>query len=189
MQKKILAMAIASVAISSVALPGAASATDYEGPYAAVSGGLGVVKFDGTVASGAVSNTTYSGIAGGVLGFRAPLGPDGRFVLGIEGDVDFYTSGSEVRFGGYGIAGYRIMDEDLLYLRAGYAKLSSYSNSFATDIGLDGWVLGAGYEHSLNDSFSVRLDYRFLNYGDTNVVNDMVNYSGHEIKAALVMEF
>jgi len=161
-----------------------AQAEDFNGTYAGLQAGFGAVKFDGTVLDGAVDDVHNSFTLGGVVGYRGQLSQTSPIVLGVEADLDFYTNDSDWRYGGYGIAGFKTSEKGLLFGRVGYTKLrSGLSNT------LDGMVYGGGYEHSIGNMASLRLDYRYLNYGDTNLADNRVEYGGHEAKVVFIVNF
>lgn len=174
----------ATMVMGAVSLSPLARADDFNGPYAGVQAGFGVVKFDGSVLAGPVDDVYNSGTLGGLVGFRSQLTDNSPIVLGIEADLDFYTNGSDWRYGAYGLAGFRTGDKGLLFGRVGYAKLSSGLSDT-----LDGMVYGAGYEHIIGNMARVRLDYRYLNYGDTTATDNSVAYGGHEGKVAFIVNF
>ena len=177
----------AALIFLTVALPGMALAQDYSGLYGGIEGGIGVIKTDGAILSGPVDEVDNTGLIGGVFGFRSPITPNGRIVLGIEGTVDFLTSDSDWRYGGYGIAGYRVGETGLAYLRVGYGKLDGVNTG--VDNSLDGLVFGGGYEFGIRDRMSMRLDYRYLNYGGVDIPDNVLDFDGHEITAGLLVNF
>lgn len=178
------AFAISGLAVAGLTAPTETLAQDsFDSFYGAVEGGAGVVKLEGTTFLGPIDDEESSSLIGGALGVRWALGTDRRLVLGLETTADLYTDNSDWRYGVYGIGGLRVRDNDLAYLRVGYGELSSDL------LDLDGMVLGAGYELALTDRSGLRLDYRSLFYGDTNFVDNSIDYSGHEITVAFVFHF
>ncbi|MEE8295272.1 MAG: outer membrane beta-barrel protein [Sphingomonadales bacterium] len=170
-----------------ILVPGASHAEEFKGPYVAVEGGIGVLKTDGTTLGGPVDEAENSGLLSGVLGYRSPVGANGRLVLGAEGIFGFYTSGTNLHYGVYGIGGYRVGDKGLAYLRVGYGGLKDVQTG--TGNSLDGPVFGGGYEFSIHEKANLRLDYRYLSYGDVNIPDNTLDFSGHEITAGLLFNF
>lgn len=124
---------------------------------------------------------------GGVLGYRSPFGANGRFVLGIEGDLGFYSNGSNERYGLYGIGGYRVGEKGLAYLRFGYGWLEGIQTGIGT--GVDGLVFGGGYEFGLRERMNLRVDYRYLDYGGVNIPDNTLDFDGQEITVAVLFDF
>jgi len=177
----------ALASLFAIAAPGSIQAEDFDGPYAGVEAGLGIIKTDGTTILGPVNTSESSGLFSGVLGYRSPVGDSGRVVLGIEGIFGFYTQGTNKHYGVYGIGGYRVGENGMIYLRAGYGGVDGVQTGAGT--GLDGPVFGGGYEFHLSSSATLRLDYRYLAYGDVNAVDNTLDFSGHEITTAFLFNF
>lgn len=174
-------------ALTVILLSGETYAQEFEGAYAGVEGGIGVLKIDGTTLAGPIDEVENSGFVGGVLGYRSPVGADGRFVLGVETALGLYTEGTNGRYGVYGIGGYRVGDKGLAYLRIGYGWLDGVQTGIGT--GLDGLVLGGGYEFALREKMNLRFDYKYLNYGDVSIPDNSFDFGGHEITAAILFNF
>jgi len=170
-----------------IVAPGSIQAAEFDGPYVGAEAGIGILKMEGTTLGGPADVSDNSGLLSGVLGYRSPVGEDGRFVLGLEGVLGLYTSGTNMHYGVYGIGGYRVGENGLVYLRVGYGGLNGVQT--ATGSGVDGPVFGGGYEVSLQENISLRLDYRYLSYGDVNVPDNAIDYSGHEITTAVLFSF
>lgn len=179
MTYKILAIALAGLIIPAQTW----AAGPFEGPYGGVSAGVGILKQEGAIFAGPFEEKTTSVLVGGLLGIRTGLGDNGQFVIGLEADVNYYTSGSDWRYGIYGTAGIKVGDKSLLYVRGGYGKLTGRED------GLDGLVFGGGYEFAFSESMNLRLDYKNLHYGEINFSDNMVRSRGHEISTAVIFHF
>ncbi len=177
---------IPAIAMAGLMIPAQAWAADeFDGPYGGISAGAGIVKQDGALFAGPFENTSTALSIGGILGVRTSLGNDSGFVIGVEGDVNYYSSGSDWRYGVYGIAGFKVSDSGLLYVRGGYSKL----DGFGFDEDLDGLVFGGGYEFAFSKSLNLRFDYKNMDYGNVNFPDNIVNSNGHEISAAVIYKF
>lgn len=174
-------------ALLAIAMTGETQAQEFDGAYVGVEGGIGILKVDGSTFVGPFSATENSGFAGGVLGYRSPVGANGRFVLGVEGALGFYSNGSNARYGLYGIGGYRTGDKGMAYLRLGYGWLEGVQTGIGR--GVDGLVFGGGYEFALRERMNLRLDYKYLDYGGVDIPDNVLDFAGHEITAAVLFNF
>jgi outer membrane immunogenic protein len=166
----------------------AAQAEEFDGPYAGVEAGYAVTDVDGVTIAGPFELKEKSTVISAVAGYRLPLGPGSRVVLGVEGSIGTYTSRADARYGVSGTAGYRIVDKGLLYGRVGYAWLDGVDSNLGD--GLHGLVLGGGYEHRLTDRIGVRAEYRYIDWrGGVGVPDNASYFEGQEITAALVYDF
>lgn len=181
-----LAFSCATAFLFSVT-PGIAHAEDFNGPYIGAEAGIGILDTEGSTIAGPFENTDTSAVVGAVLGYRTPLGTDSRVIVGIEGNLGLYTDGSDARYGVSGIGGYRIGDNGLAYLRAGYGWRDGVQTGAGK--GIDGLVLGGGYEFGLTKNVSLRLDYKYLDYGDVNFPDNTVDFSGHEVTGGVLFNF
>lgn len=170
-----------------VMLPGVASAEPFDGPYAGVEAGVGILKTKGSTLAGPFKDSSSSAIAGAVLGYRMPLGEDSPIVLGAEGNVGIYEDGSNSRYGISGIGGVRIADSGLLYGRVGYGWLDGIQTGSGK--GIDGLVLGGGAEFKISGNLSARADYKYLDYGGVSFPDNTRNFKGHEMTAGLLFNF
>ena len=124
----------------------------------------------------------YDSFVGGVhAGYNIQTG---RIVWGIEGDVEYApgkgddenrggdTNGIDSKFmaslrGRLGVA----FDRSLLYITGGVAYLSAdavvrdYASQPDISTSFTGWTIGGGVEHALTNSISVRLEYRYTDFG------------------------
>lgn len=163
----------------------AVSANDdmFNGPFGSLQVGAGTVKYEGSILSGPIKETDVSLLAGGTLGYRTSFGADSPLVIGVEADLNYYSAGSDLRYGISGLAGYKISESSLAYLRVGYGKL----NRNAED--LDGMVIGGGFEFKLTSDTNLRLDYKKLNYKDVDFPDNSIRYDGHELSMGMTFSF
>jgi opacity protein-like surface antigen len=170
-----------------IAMTSVAQAQDFKGIYGGIESGIGILDVDGSTIAGPFSENDHSAIVGGIIGYRAPVGSDSRFVLGVEGQLGIYTSGSDLRYGVYGIGGYRVGDNGLLYARIGYSWLDGVANGVGK--GIDGLAFGGGYEFGVSEDINLRLDYKYVDYDDIDFADNTMDFDGHEITAAVLFNF
>jgi len=166
------------------AVPAAAHAEDYEGPYVGVEGGIGILNTDGTTIAGPFETSDTSAFFGGLAGLRTHVSGDAGLVVGVEGDLGVYTVGGDIRYGVSAIGGFEPAKGTLLYGRIGYAG----RDGFPTGAG-DGLMFGGGVETALSDSINIRLDYKHLDLGEIDIPDNSADYSGHEVTAGVVFGF
>jgi outer membrane immunogenic protein len=168
-------------------VPAQAHAEAFDGPYAGVEAGVGILKSKGATIAGPFSNSASSAVLSAVVGYRMPLGENSPIVVGAEGNVGIYSKGSNARYGVSGIGGVRVSDSGLLYLRAGYGWLDGIQTGLGK--GIDGLVLGGGGEVKLTEKLTARADYKYLDYGGVNVPDNIVSFKGHEVVGSVLLNF
>ncbi|MBT5072198.1 MAG: outer membrane beta-barrel protein [Kordiimonadaceae bacterium] len=154
---------------------------EFEGPYAGFKVGNGSLKSNGSILSGPFNETANSALFGGIVGTRSNLG--NGLIVGVEFDGNYYSEGSDWRYGGSAIAGLEMGNNGFLYGRVGYGKLNQPGED------LKGLILGGGYEHVLSDSMNIRFDYQNIGYTDFDFADNVVNNTGHEFTGALIFKF
>jgi outer membrane immunogenic protein len=207
----------ASVAV--VTLSGAAQAGGF---YIGISAGHEFANVEGVTTDDppvVVTGSYDYDPAGGTLGVLAGIGMShDNLVFGIEGDINWSDISDE---SDYSLAGFTYRHfttvnweatvrarmgvthgNNVFYIAGGYAvadvehevelvglgTVQSYSDTQA------GWTLGAGIDHSFDESLSGRIEYRYTNYGDVtddsgaNIV-DSNELTSHAIRGALIMKF
>jgi len=90
-----LSLAIAGILIS----PRTGAAASFDGPYAGLSVGAGILNEEGSLLAGPFEDKNTSAMAGGIFGMRTSVGNGSNLVVGIEADVNHYTKGSDWRYG------------------------------------------------------------------------------------------
>lgn len=163
----------------------AVSANDdmFNGAFGSLQVGASIVKYDGSTFAGPIDESDLSLLAGGTLGYRTTFGADSPLVIGVEADLNYYAADSDLRYGISGLAGFKVSERSLAYLRVGYGKL----NNGVED--LDGMVLGGGFEFKLTSDTNLRLDYKKLNYKDVDFPDNSIRYDGHEVSMGMVFSF
>ena len=180
MSRFLLPLALSGIgALSFAAAP--AFAEDFDGPYAGVQAGVALLHVEGDTLPGPVSDTSTTAYGAAVLGYRMNAG---GVVLGVEGDAGIHVDGGDARYGVSAIAGVPIGSGSLVYGRVGYA----WHEGLPADVG-KGMVVGGGFETRLTGPVNVRLDYKYLDLGETNVPDNMLSYTGHEVTAGVIVGF
>ena len=179
-----ISMTAALIGASFFMTPATSAADDlFNGPFGSLQAGASIVKLEGTTFVGPISESNLSFLAGGTLGYRATLGQDSPLVAGIELTGNYYSAGSDIRLGISALAGFKVSERGLAYLRVGYGKLYRDLED------LDGMVFGGGFEFKLTSDTNIRLDYKKLNYKDVNFPDNSIRYDGHEITSGMVFRF
>ena len=164
-----------------------------------------------------VSTTGNYKVSGALLG--ATLGYNyqaGSWVFGIEGDIDWSSIGGQVTGPVMGIPA--TFETQLPWLntfrgRVGYAfgpffpyltGGGAFGSVRATDAitipgsgnvlgGLSdvrlGWTAGAGLEYALNQNWSVKAEYLYVDLGSDILVLDDVKFSAHLIRGGVNLRF
>jgi outer membrane immunogenic protein len=185
---KPIVTSVAALALAT-GIASAASAEPFNGPFVGVQAGwnqddvgtpstaLGDVPVDG-------SQDSFSG--GVFAGYDYKVSP--RVVIGAEAGIQFGADDSIVRDGSAALvtvdpkrsldltarAGYLVTDNTLLYARGGYTNarvrtsIEDAAGVRSASTNRDGWLVGGGVEHAINDNISARAEYRYsdLSEGD-----------------------
>ena len=176
MNRFLLPLALLGFAASAPAF-----AEDFEGPYAGAQAGVALLHVEGSILTGPVDRTDETGYGAAVLGYRMKAG---GVVLGVEGDAGVHVDGGDARYGVSAIAGLPIGSNSLVYGRVGYA----WHEGLPADVG-KGLTFGGGFETRLTGAVNVRLDYKYLDLGETNFPDNTLSYTGHELTAGFVIGF
>ncbi|HLH12411.1 MAG TPA: outer membrane protein [Methylovirgula sp.] len=158
----------------------------------------------GTILTG--NNYSNQGVVGGGhIGFNYQVS---QFVFGFEADAEGTSyKGSGVQFvcGPTCVSSTRINAEGsvrgrlgwawdrILFYGTGGAAFASIRNTFSDPFGLDlhtfsraGWTVGGGAEYAIDPNWSVRIEYRYTDYGQamsfplTNTTGGLVTEHLHE---------
>lgn len=174
-----------------------ASLWSWAGGYAGVQGGYG--WGDMTLSQGGASGDVDfdGGRFGGFAGYSWSVGPS--VILGVEADLAYdwseYTSGTEqlkttVQGGIRARAGYAV-DRALLYAAGGWTatQLSYEDTGVSIDETLNGWTIGAGVDYAVTDRLFARGEYRYNDYGSTQVDGVNVDFDQHVVQIGLGAKF
>ena len=175
-----------------------APVSTWAGPYAGLQLGYG---FSGSVEGPGVDASTDGFYGGGFGGFNMQ---NGRFVYGIEGDVNYSNiNGSD---GGVDArttidgsvrarAGVAVTDNVLVYGTAGGAA-ERLRLETATDRDTNvmlGYTVGAGVDAKLTEQVFARTEYRYTDYGSDTFTLDGVDgefdSSTHRVGVGLGIKF
>jgi Opacity protein and related surface antigens len=209
MIKKMLTASVASILLSS----GAALAADavYEapeappvaetpvvfswaGPYFGLHGGYGWgdADIDG-FGSGGFDGARFGAFAG----YNWDLGSS--IIVGVEGNLDYdwnddSIGGADfetgVNGGIRGRVGYA-MDRALIYAAGGWTATDASLDTGAGEESevMHGWTIGAGVDYAFTDNMFGRLEYRYNDYGDSDIGGTNVDFSQHVINVGLGVKF
>lgn len=193
-----------AMAVAAVTAPVAAQeATKFDGPFVGVQLGWQQDRRSATSSTVPPSTTRVTGdglVYGGQVGYDANIG---GAVLGLEGSItgrsgnngsatlDFET-GRTINVTAR--AGLLVSPESLLYARGGFSNARfSFTNPAGNSENRNGYTLGAGYERSLADNISARIEYAYSDYGSDTLPGIGgpvdVNYRRHGITAGFNLRF
>lgn len=180
-----LLLALSGAALAAV--PGTAFAEGFDGPYVGVDAGLSILSINSDTLTGPDHDKDNSTLVRGVAGYRTGIGSVAGPVLGVEGDVGVVTDGGDMRYGISGIAGIQVLGSSLLYGRVGYGWRDGVERPGGE--GIDGLVLGGGFETALAANLHLRADYRHLSYGDFDMPDNTFHFDGHEVTGGVILAF
>jgi outer membrane immunogenic protein len=190
----LLGIAIIGASINSAAAQdsGNTYSGDWSGFYGTLSGGYSGVGLDGTQIDTAppyedlpLDVATDGSSSGGAL-FGVGLGYNhevGDFVFGLDGDISLLTNENQLEMKqtvdadydwfatARGRAGFD-SDGTLLYLTGGLALLDANFDDGADSHGetLVGWTAGAGMERMISESFSIKAEALYADFGSVNFI-------------------
>lgn len=209
---------ILAATVSAIALSAPAQAGSF---YVGLSAGHEFASVEGvnTNGAGAFPGAYDYDASGGSIGVLAGINiPFDNMILGLEGDINWsdvsevadftntlatnYNHTTEINWEAavrarlgivhgnnivYVAAGYAAADVEHELNQVGFPVFHSYSDTQS------GWTVGAGVDHSFDETFSGRLEYRYTNYGDatddTGVNSiDSNEITSHTLRAALIMK-
>ena len=193
-------------AISPAALTAPAAVqetTIFDGPFVGVQVGWQQDRRSATTSLVPPTTTRVTGdglVYGGQLGYDANIG---GAVLGVEGSIIGRTGSNgsaalDIETGRTinvtARAGLLVSPESLLYARGGYSNARfSITSPAGNSESRDGYTLGAGYERSLSDTMSARIEYSYSNYGSDTLPGMggpvVLNYRRHGVTAGFNLRF
>jgi outer membrane immunogenic protein len=207
-----------------LALSGAANAADFPSRYPVTRAPIYAPLYNwtgfylGINGGGAWGTSSWDStgdfdLTGGMLGATAGYNWQfGRFVLGVEGDLDWSNiSGNTFAFCALGCVtsntwlatvrgrvGYTF-DRVMPYFTGGFAfgDIRAHTPFFAgKDETNAGWTLGAGLEVGLFGTLTAKAEYLFVDLGDANcgfacgaLPSDQVSFSAHMVRGGLNYRF
>lgn len=208
----------AGVILAGAAIPNAANAADafqpisdvWNGAYIGAFGGYASLDTDGTYENEGIEDggPVEGVLLGGQVGYNHQMD---NIVLGLEADIAYsFADGDVVNDDG------EVAETDLNFLgtvrvRAGLAFGESDSTLLFVTGGLavgdfdsdfegeesggthTGYVIGAGLEHMLSDSFSIKAEYNYVDFGSKDYSDDNegenISYDGHVAKLGVNFHF
>ena len=191
-----------SIILAAAALAAAAPATAADFTGARIEGRIGYdrlgakLSFDGDSASG-----HRDGAAFGVgVGYDFPLGKS--LVLGVEGDVDFFTTkscdddfGSCLKarrdFEASARLGTKVGEHALLYVKGGYAngQLRLTQDGFSATASRGGYRVGAGAQFAVTEHVYVKAEYRYTRYGSDELDGIRLRFDRNQVIGAVGFRF
>ncbi|MGC4251519.1 MAG: outer membrane beta-barrel protein [Sphingobium sp.] len=178
---------------AAIAVP--ASAQDFTGPRAEVTVGFDELRFN-LEDYGETGRTKRADLAVGIAaGYDAELSPG--LIGGVEVGANF--SGADYSFGDAttggslharrdltlaGRLGTKVSNNTLLYGKVGYSNFRVRSEDIAEGVttsnlkNLDGVLLGVGAEVAISPTTYLKSEYRYTNYQDGFVRNDVLTGIG-----------
>lgn len=211
-------LALAATA-AALLMTGSAQAAGLEGMYVGIAVGQEFGKVHGveTNFAGAFPNQYEYHADGGTIGALAGFNViSSNLLFGIEADIDWSGMDANAPYSGGRLHDVNMNYEasvrgrvglltgaNVVYLAGGYAMGNAdISNSFSGSApyhsytaSKTGWTLGAGVEHTFDDTYSGRIEYRYTDYGqDVDAVSvgnsrDTNTIKSSAIRGALVMHF
>lgn len=134
------------------------------------------------------------GMLGGFIGYNWQAGSN--VVLGVEGDINAVWNDQDIDFGGAplsvgndylasirGRLGYS-WDRALIFATGGVAFTNLSANADVGPFNIDaskdftGWTIGAGVDYAFTDNWVGRLEYRYYDFGDTDLFEN-ANFDVH----------
>jgi outer membrane immunogenic protein len=207
----------AGVILAVAAMPTVANAADafvpvsdtWTGPYIGVLGGYTWLDTDGEFESEGITDggPVEGFLVGGQIGYNHQME---SIVLGVEADLAYSFANGDVvndddevadidlNFLGTlrGRAGMAFGESDstLLFVTAGLA-VGDFDADFegnsdgATHIG---YVVGAGLEHMMTESISIKAEYNYMDFGSKDyddAEGEGITYDGHVVKLGVNFHF
>jgi outer membrane immunogenic protein len=159
---------------------------NWTGFYIGINGGGGFGRSEWNSAIGSTGSFDVSGgLAGGTIGYNWQVN---QWVFGLEGDIDWSNIHGSTSAGACGLIatscetkndwlgtargriGYAF-DRFLPYITGGLAvgdvKASAAGFGSSTDTNV-GWTLGAGVEFAIAGPWTAKVEYLYVDLGDTN---------------------
>ena len=206
MQMKIYSMnlfVLCAVSTAALTAPAAAQETKiFNGPFVGIQLGWQQDRRSATTSLVPPTTTRVTGdglVYGGQLGYDANIG---GAVLGVEGSIIARTGSNGPAALDYETgrtinvtarAGLLVSPESLLYARGGYSNARFSITNPANPESRDGYTLGAGYERSLTDTISARIEYAYSNHGSYSLPGMggpvVINYRRHGVTTGFNLRF
>lgn len=209
MKKNLIAAAAAlSVLIAAPAMAGELAAGGYAvGPYVGAQIGFGGLDTGYRAANGAtVGDVSASGVTGGAFaGYSAVFG---KFVVGPELEANFTNASGSIVASGGNRTRFDLQDSYIASIRTGYlfapatqayvknglsyARVTVKDGVQGKDANwLPGYALGAGVEHMVSQTVSVRGEYVHTFYQSQNLygTNSSISPETNEVRAGVALHF
>jgi outer membrane immunogenic protein len=169
----------------------------WSGPYFGIQGGGAWMDADVSAGGLGVSESLDGGILGAFAGYNWQF--SNGFVAGIEGDVDynwneqsFGTGELKTDWAGSvrGRIGYAF-DRALVYGAAGWTgtNFNASAPGVDEDETFHGWTVGAGVDYAFTEKMFGRVEYRYNDFGDQDILGGNFDLKQHVVKVGLGVKF
>lgn len=197
-----------------LATPAIADEVNWTGFYAGLHAGyshgnVSVKDTNGGVKRGPFNYSTDGGFGGAQVGYNYQFN---RFVAGLESDFGYMSTKGKGRISSASATSHQdltldsgfyaditarfgyVIGNGLIYGKGGWAYFDTDAKQATTNPGyspkgtgaLDGWTLGAGYEHRLTKNISVKVEYQHFDFGTASGyqknVGDLSSPIGYKFK-------
>jgi outer membrane immunogenic protein len=173
---------LAAAALTAIAIPAAAIADPFNGPFLGAQAGLNhdkVRNIDSDVGPFPIDRSRNSANGAVFAGYdykispRVVIGTEAGFSIGADDALSQTRGNTALRvnpryaFDLSARAGYLLNDTTLVYVRGGYQNVDVRTSSQTgaarlVDTGtMDGWMAGGGIERAIAPQISARLEYRY----------------------------
>lgn len=211
MIKTVLLASLAAIAISTPTLAADADFTPPEAPLATVEAAPGFSWAGGYAGVhtgygfGEASRERFGSASvdgarfGGFAGYNWQM--SNGFVVGLEADLNYDWNEGKANFARHKIetglngsgrirAGYA-MDRALVFAAAGVAatEFKAFDPCFDDKGTAVGWTVGAGVDFALTDRMFTRVEYRYNDFGTTNIAGADIDFNQHVINVGFGVKF
>lgn len=172
-------------------------AFSWAGGYIGMQGGYGWGNGDFYDGVASASDDFDGGRFGGFVGYNWGFGSNA--IVGLEADLNYDWNensygavdvGTGLNGSVRGRVGYA-MDRVLLYAAGGWTatNFSVDGGGFDESETLHGWTLGAGFDYAITDRVFTRLEYRYNDYFEKDVLGVDTDFNQHVVNVGLGVKF
>lgn len=172
-------------------------AYSWAGGYVGLNAGYGWGEADFNNGGVAFQDDFDGARFGGFVGYNWEV--SSGFIAGVEADLNYdwnensYAAG-DVSTGLNGGVRARLgfaADRALFYAAGGYTATGFNIEGPGVDVDetLHGWTLGAGVDFALTDRVFTRVEYRYNDYGDRNILGVNTDFNQHVVGVGLGVKF
>lgn len=173
----------------------------WSGGYAGIRGGGVWINGDFSIPGATASENFNGGLVGGFVGYNWQF--QNNIVVGVEGDLNYNWDentydvfGTDVEVGTdvSGSARVRLgyaIDHALVYATGGWAAARGYiegAGDKETET-FNGWTAGAGVDYAFTDKIFGRVEYRYTDYQDKDIIGINTDLDQNEVTAGIGVKF